>query len=187
MSTPTFRRQHVCRHAGAAMKTFVAVLTVGVAGLLAVQPASATPPDRERESFTVSGVIDCSVFDQSWGFLDEFVDEFDVRRQYAYGGNGDLVRITEHWEQTSTDVNSVTGLTIHEHNHFLVDVDLVHMTITLNGAINNAQRRGIGSVIQTTGHKVFELDLSRDPPLGSLLVNGGPFRSSDVDFCRAVA
>ena len=108
-------------------------------------------------------------------------------RHCDYGRNGGLVRITEHWEQTSTDVNSVTGLTIHEHNHFLVDVDLVHMTITLNGAINNAQRRGVGSVIQTTGHKVFELDLSRDPPLGSLLVNGGPFRSSDEDFCRAVA
>jgi hypothetical protein len=168
------------------MKTVAAVLTFCVAGLSAVKPVSATPPERERESFTETGVIDCSNFDQTWGFLDEFVDEFDVRRQYAYGRDGDLVRITEHWEQTSTDVNSVTAFTIHEHNHFLVDVDLVHMTITLSGAINNAQRRGVGSVIQTTGHKVFELDLTREPPLGSLLVNGGPFRSSDEDFCRAL-
>jgi hypothetical protein len=169
------------------MKTFVSLVVVCAAGTLAAEPAGAERPERERESFTVSDVIDCSAFGQGWAFFDEFVDEFDVRRQYVYDWNGDLVRIMEHWEQMSTDVNSVTGLTIHEDNHFLVDVDLVDMTVTLSGAINNAQRRGVGSVIQTAGHKVFELDLSQDPPLGSLLFNGGPFGGSDEDFCRAIA
>ena len=35
----------------------------------------------------------------------------------------------------STDVNSVTGLTLHEHNHFTAQIDFVGGTVTVNGAI----------------------------------------------------
>jgi hypothetical protein len=93
----------------------------------------------------------------------------------------------EHWEQASTDVNSATGLTINEHNHFLVVGDLVDMTLTISGAMNSAQRPGIGSVIQRTGHKVWDLDLSQDPPFGPLIFNAGPVQANDEDFCRALA
>ena len=42
----------------------------------------------------------------------------------------------EHVHHVSNDVNSVTGLTLHEHNHFTVLLDFVNGTVTLNGAIN---------------------------------------------------
>jgi hypothetical protein len=156
-------------------------------GLLGVQNASATTPDRNEESFTASGSIDCSAINPAWKFTDEFVDVFNIERQFFYGPDGDLIRIVEHRTQTSTDVNSVSGLTINEHNSYLVVADLTDWTITINGAIGVAQRRGAGSVIQNTGHKVFELDLSQNPPLGTPLANGGPVRNSPEDFCRAIA
>jgi hypothetical protein len=164
----------------------VALLVVCAASLEA-RSADASPPDREHESSTVRDVIDCSSFGQGWDFVDEFVDEFQIDRRYVYDSNGSLLRILEHWQQTSTDTNSVTGLTIHEHNHFLVDIDLVDMTFSASGAINSAQRRGTGSVIQRAGHKVLELDLSQTPPLGAPLFNGGPLVADDEAFCRALA
>jgi len=167
-----------------------ATTTIVAAGLLLVASApraGAAPPDKEHESFTVSDSIDCSVFGEGWEFFDHFVDEFEIDRQFFYDRNGDLVRLTEHWEQASTDVNSATGLTINEHNHFFVVADLVDMTLSISGSLNSAQRPGIGSVIQRTGHKVWELDLSQNPPFGQLIFNGGPLQANDEDFCRALA
>jgi len=167
-----------------------ATTTIVAAGLLLVaspHQADAAPPDQDHDSFTVSDSIDCSVFGEGWDFFDHFVDEFEIDRQFFYAANGDLVRVVEHWEQTSTDVNSATGLTINEHNQFLVVADLVDMTLTISGAMNSAQRPGIGSVIQRTGHKVWELDLSQNPPFGPLIFNGGPVQANDEDFCRAIA
>jgi hypothetical protein len=167
-----------------------ATTTIVAAGLLLVaspHQASAAPPDQDHDSFTVSDSIDCSVFGEGWEFFDHFVDEFEIDRQFFYDRNGDLVRVVEHWEQASTDVNSATGLTINEHNQFLVVADLVDMTLTISGAMNSAQRPGIGSVIQRTGHKVWELDLSQNPPFGPLIFSAGPVQANDEDFCRAIA
>ena len=61
------------------------------------------------------------------------------------------------------------------------------MTATVSGAINNAQRPGVGLVILQAGHKIWELDLTQDPPLGDLLFDAGPNRAGHVDFCRALA
>jgi hypothetical protein len=161
------------------------------AGLIVIavpaRPTDAAPPDRGHESFTVTGSIDCAVFGEGWEFVDHFVDEFEIDRQYFYDPDGDLVRIKEHWRQVSTDVNSVTGLTINEHNHFLAVGDPVDMTLTISGAMNSAQRRGVGSVIQRTGHKIWELDLTQDPPFGPMLFSAGPLQANDEDFCRALA
>jgi hypothetical protein len=77
--------------------------------------------------------------------------------------------------------NSVTGFTLHEHNHFTVVTNFVAGTVTLNGAINIMQRRGMGEVIQRTGHKV--IDLATDEPLEL----HGPEMANDPDFCAAVA
>jgi hypothetical protein len=162
-------------------------LLVACAASLEVQSADAAPPDREHESSTVTDRIDCSSFGQGWDFVDDFVDEFQIDRRYVYNSESTLVRIVEHWQQTSTDTNSITGLTISEHNHFLVEIDLVDMTFSASGAINSAQRRGTGSVIHRAGHKVLELDLSQTPPLGAPLFNGGPLVADDEAFCRALA
>ena len=78
-------------------------------------------------------------------------------------------------------VNSVTGLTLHEHNHFTVQIDFIGGTVTVNGAINIMQRPGVGSVILNAGHKVF------DSETGLPLVLKGPDRADDEDFCRALA
>lgn len=166
----------------------IAISTAVTAGcIMPFATATASQPEREHDSFEVSGTIDCSVFDSSWDFSDDFVDVFEVDRQYRYSRTGELVRIVEHWKQRSTDVNSSTGVTINEHNRFVVDIDLVGGTLTVSGALNNAQRRGMGNVIQTTGHKIFELDLANDPPVGDLLFNAGPYKASDEDFCGAVS
>ena len=87
----------------------------------------------------------------------------------------------EHVHHVSNDVNSVTGFTLHEHNHFTVRFDFVDGTVTLNGAINIMQRPGAGSVILNAGHKIFELET--DEPL----VIRGPDVADDEAFCAAVA
>jgi hypothetical protein len=78
-------------------------------------------------------------------------------------------------------VNSLTGLTLHEHNHFTAQIDFVAGTVTFNGAINIMQRPGVGSVILNAGHKVFDLET------GVPQVLKGPNRADDEDFCRALA
>ena len=165
----------------------MAAITGLLFGSLHQQPAAAVPPAREHETFAVVDSIDCSVFGHGWNFVDHFVDEFEIDRAYLYDRAGELVRVVEHWEQRSTDVNSVTGVTIHEHNRFVAVGDLVEMTLTINGSMNSAQRRGVGSVIRRAGHKVWELDLTQDPPFGSMLFNAGPLVADDEDFCRALA
>jgi hypothetical protein len=87
----------------------------------------------------------------------------------------------DHIVHRSNDVNSVTGFTLHEHNHFVALYDFVRGTVTLNGAINIMQRPGAGSVILNAGHKVFDLET------GTPRVLAGPDRADDEDFCRAVA
>ena len=59
--------------------------------------------------------------------------------------------------------------------------DFVAGTATVNGAINIMQRRGVGEVIQRTGHKVL------DAETGEPIILHGPDRADDADFCAAVA
>ena len=91
------------------------------------------------------------------------------------------IRAIDHIVHRSNDVNSVTGFTLHEHNHLVALYDFVRGTVTLNGAINIMQRPGAGSVILNVGHKVFDLET------GTPRVLAGPDRADDEDFCRAVA
>src|SRR5437868_3093409 len=89
----------------ASVSMFAAVLTS--AGL-----ASATPPTHETlPPFQSPGVIDCG------SFQDNFVDFFSGRQTTFYGTSGEPLRLVQYVEHHSTDVNSVTGLTIHEHGH----------------------------------------------------------------------
>jgi hypothetical protein len=148
---------------------------------LAAAPALATPPQRSDRDFSNGGTIDCSAFNPTWTFNDDFVDFFHERVEVFFDAAGNTVRLVEHVEQTSNDVNSVTGFTLHEHNHYTIVIDLVDGTMTINGAINNMQRRGLGEVIQNTGHKIFEF------PGGEPLALRGPTEASDANFCAAIA
>ena len=113
-----------------------------------------------------------------------------VERLHASGKNveylvfddeGELIRDIGHFYHRSNDVNSETGFTLHEHNHYVVVIDFVKGTVTQNGAINIMQRPGTGSVILNVGHKVFDF------ATGTPIVLRGPNRADDEDFCRAVA
>jgi hypothetical protein len=161
--------------AAAALTAVVAVL------LLTAGPAGAAKPQRFEMDFQFADTIDCSQFNPAWQFHDDFVDFFHDRGQIWTDAAGNPVRIIEHIEHHSNDVNSVTGFTLHEHNHFVVITDFVAGTVTLNGAINIMQRKGVGSVIQNVGHKVLELGT------GEPIVLRGPNKADDADFCAAVA
>jgi hypothetical protein len=155
----------------------VVVLALAVSAL----PAVGAAPERYTFDDVFSDTIDCSTFDPAWTFNDDFVDFFEGRGQVWLDAEGQPIRAIEHVVHRSNDVNSVTGFTLHEHNHFVAQIDFIRGTVTLNGAINIMQRPGAGSVILNAGHKIF------DPETGTPFVLAGPDRADDEDFCRAVA
>jgi hypothetical protein len=159
---------------------------IGFAVVVLALAVSATPavgaaPERYTFEDVFSDTIDCSTFDPAWTFNDDFVDFFEGRGQVWLDAEGQPIRAIEHVVHRSNDVNSVTGFTLHEHNHFVAQIDFIRGTVTLNGAINIMQRPGAGSVILNAGHKVF------DAETGAPFVLAGPDRAEDEDFCRAVA
>jgi hypothetical protein len=143
--------------------------------------AAGATSERYQFEFEESDTIDCSAFNPAWTFNDDFVDFFVVRGRVWFDDEGEVIRDIGHIFHRSNDVNSVTGFTLHEHNHYVVKFDFVRGTVTLNGAINVMQRPGAGSVILNAGHKV--IDLETDTPIAL----AGPDRADDEDFCRAVA
>jgi hypothetical protein len=157
----------------------LAVLAVAMG--VAASPAAGAAPERYTFEDVFADTIDCSVFNPAWTFHDDFVDFFEGRGQVWLDSAGQPIRAIEHIVHRSNDVNSVTGFTLHEHNHFTAKLDFVRGTVTLNGAINIMQRPGAGSVILNAGHKVFDLET------GTPFVLSGPDRADDEDFCRAVA
>jgi hypothetical protein len=168
----TARRVRRC-FAIAAVVTFV--LAVGVGS------AAAAAPQRFERTFQESDSIDCSVFNPSWTFNDDFVNFFHDRGQVWFDDAGNPIRFIEHLEHTSNDVNSVTGFTLHEHNHLTAVTDVATNTLTLSGSINIMQRPGFGEVIHTTGHKII------DQATGEEIVSRGPEMADDADFCAAIA
>ncbi len=160
-----------------------AVLAVLLVALLGIIPATggAAAPERYTDKFDFEDTIDCSQFNPKWTFNDDFHDFFEIRGQVWRDEDGEPVRALEHVHHVSNDVNSVTGLTLHEHNHYTVLLDFVNGTVTLNGAINIMERRGAGQVIHVTGHKILDLET------GEPLVIRGPDVADDEAFCAAVA
>jgi hypothetical protein len=132
------------------------VLVFGLALIAAVAAAGqalATPPTHETlPPLELPGVVDCG------SFQDNFVDFFSGVQTTSYDGNGDPVRIVQHIEHHSNDVNSETGLTIHEHGHFTVTADLIAETVTITGNQEVANRPAMGVVVQDVGRVVFDFD-----------------------------
>jgi hypothetical protein len=164
------------------MRLVVTVVTVVTVVLgFGVGSAAAAAPQRFEQTFQESDSIDCSAFNPSWTFNDDFVDFFHDRGQVWFDAAGNPVRVIEHLEHTSNDVNSATGFTLHEHNHLTAVTDFAANTLTLSGAINIMQRPGFGEVIHTTGHKII------DQATGDEIVSRGPEMADDADFCGAIA
>jgi hypothetical protein len=152
-----------------------------LAFLVPTATAAGAAPERYTFEDVFSDTIDCATFNPAWTFNDDFVDFFTGRGQVWLDAAGEPIRAIEHVVHRSNDVNSATGFTLHEHNHFVARIDFVRGTVTLNGAINIMERRGAGQVIHVTGHKI--LDLETDEPL----VIRGPDVADDEAFCAAVA
>lgn len=160
----------------------VAVSVAAVVLAFAAGPVAAAAPERFEFDFDFEDTIDCSEFNPAWTFSDDFHDFFHVRGQVWLDSNGDLLRAIEHIHHVSNDVNSVTGFTLHEHNHYARVTDFVAGTVTLSGAINIMERRGAGEVIHISGHKV--LDRETEEPIA---IHGPDTQGNDEDFCAAVA
>jgi len=148
----------------------MAAVTVTVGAGLAIgawSPASAAAPERFPVEFHNADSVDCGAFQ------DNFVDDFAGDAVLFFDSAGDPSVLVIHWAHTSTDVNSVTGLTLHEHGRFTETIDLVTGTDTVTGNQEVMSRPGFGLVVQDTGRQVFDAD-------GNLLFFAGGTKHSEV-------
>ena len=113
------------------------------------QAGQARSPESQTYSFTVSDVLDCGTF------LDNFTDYYTIRDTLYFDRSAAPARETLHVDHYSTDTNSVTGLSLHEHDYFIIIIDYVAGTWTINGAEFVMNRSGQGIVLQDTGRIVF--------------------------------
>ena len=139
--------------------------------------ALATPPQTYSFSGTNSDVIHCE------GFDDNFTDVFSARGAVFFDNAGNTIRVVEHVVSHSTDTNSVTGLTLHEHDRGTTIVDQRTGQISIVGAPIRMNRKGQGIVIQDTGIVVFDAE-------GNIIFEGGPHEAlheGDQVFCAALS
>ena len=135
------------------------VVGASIAALtLAILPgtALAAPRDTVEYQLVFHGSVDCGTF------MDNYEDRYDVRETDEFDADGNLTRVLYHAAHTSDDVNSVTGLTLHEHGHFYEVDDFVNGTFTITGSQEVANRNGHGVVIQDTGRIVYDAGLHAD-------------------------
>ena len=155
------------------------VLVVSLLLALALAtPALATRPQTASNSGTNSGVINCP------GFDDNFTDVFSSQATLFFDNAGNPIRITEHVVSHSTDTNSVTGLSLHEHDRYLITVDLRTGRLSIAGAPIRMNRKGQGIVIHDTGIVVFDAE-------ENVIFEAGPHevlnQGEEVVFCRALS
>ena len=150
----------------------------GVLLVLALAPlARATPPQTNSFSGTNSGVIHCE------GFDDNFTDVFSVQGTMFFDQKGTPIRVVEHVVSHSTDTNSVTGLSLHEHDRYAITVDLRTGQLSIVGAPIRMNRKGQGIVIQDTGIVVFDA-------AENIVFEGGPhevLNQGEQVFCAALS
>lgn len=129
----------------------IVALTVVVLFATASSAWAATP-DRFEFSDSSPGTVDCGTFE------DQYTDFVDATGVVYFDQSGEPVRIVINWEHHSDDTNSVTGLTLHEHGHYTLTIDLVAGTNTFTGNQEVMNRPGAGVVVQDVGKVVFDED-----------------------------
>ena len=155
-------------------------VTAGLGLALAVfGPAGAAAPDHFPIEMHGSGAVECGTFQ------DNFVDDFYGDGSVFYDSTGEPSLLVLHWSHTSTDTNSVTGLTLHEHGHFTETIDLVTGADTVTGNQEVLNRPGYGVIVQDTGRQIYDAD-------GNLLFFAGGRKHSQVllgdqPFCDGLA
>jgi hypothetical protein len=158
--------------ARSAVLVFTVVLVWMFAG-----PASAAAPVRTEDSFQFSDTIDCGTFN------DNFTDFFVITEFTFFDNSGAVSSVVDHIDHVSDDVNSVTGLALHEHDDFMTIFDPTAGTVTLDGALVRMNRPGQGIVIQDVGRLVFDADFHM------IFVAGHhqALQEGDRAFCDALA
>ena len=106
-------------------------------------------PERDHVDQVFSGVIDCG------SFQDTYVDHEIGDLVWFFDADGQPLRFVVHVSQYSTDVNSVTGLTLHERNRHMSTYDFATGEVTLDGAIERANLPGEGIVLHDVGRLRF--------------------------------
>ena len=156
------------------LAALVAIFTIGV-----TPGAVAMAPERLTFSRSSTGVVDCGAFQ------DNYTDVFSGTETTFFGSDGNAIRIVVQMEHHSNDVNSVTGLTLHEHGHATFVFDLVNGGGSVSGNLEIATRPGTGVVIQDVGRLEFDAD-------GNMIFfAGGTKHSQTIEgeqiFCTALA
>jgi hypothetical protein len=145
--------------------------------LILTPSALATSPQTHTFSGTNSDVVHCGTFD------DNFTDVFSGRETTYFDRAGSPIRIVEHAESHSTDTNSATGLSLHEHDQSTTTVDLRTGQVSIVGGPIRMNRKGQGIVIHDTGIVVFDA-------AGNTIFEGGPhelLNQGDQLFCAALS
>ena len=158
-----------------AIRLLAALAAAGIA-LAALHVAGAAPPVNDKYTYTEGGSIDCGTF------VDNFVDYYTISDTTYFGRNGEAVKDVVHVGHISDDVNSVSGLTLHEHDHFVIIFDFVRGKTYLNGAEFVMNRKGEGIVLHDTGRLVFG-ENGIEFQAGPHQVNND---GEDLAFCRAL-
>jgi len=164
-------RTNLCRRGST---TTVMAMAVFFLGLGSPSIATAGPPARSHYTLQFPGVIDCGTFQ------DIFTDYFDIAETDQFDRYGNLVKIVLHAEHTSDDMNSVTGLTLHERGHYVETVDLLADTDTVTGNVAIINVPGSGAVVQITGRLVYSPSLNIDDLRENLVFFAGPRKHSEV-------
>jgi hypothetical protein len=156
------------------LAALVAIFTIWV-----TPGAVAMAPERLTFSRSSTGVVDCGAFQ------DNYTDVFSGTETTFFGTDGNAIRIVVQMEHHSNDVNSVTGLTLHEHGHATFVFDLVNGGGSVSGNLEIATRPGTGVVIQDVGRLEFDAD-------GNMIFfAGGTKHSQTIEgeqiFCTALA
>jgi hypothetical protein len=100
-----------------------------------------------------------------------------------FDNKGNAIRVVEHFVSHSTDTNSVTGLTLHEHDQSTITVDLRTGQVSIVGGPIRMNRKGQGIVIHDTGIVIFDA-------AGNIIFEGGPHQllhQGDQVFCAALS
>ena len=136
--------------------------------------ASATAPTTTRFSFQQPGRIDCGTFS------DNFVDYYSVTETTFYDTQGNATRVVDQVTHTSNDVNSVTGLTLHEHGHVTVTFYPATGVLVVDGLQLIMTRPGNGIVVVADGRRLFDAD-------GNLVQRSGQSQADDQDYCNGLS
>ena len=146
------------------------------ASALAADQALAAAPKAHHSKFRFSGRVDCG------SFSDRFTDRYWIQGRTFFDGKGRAIRTIDHVRHTSTDRNSRTGLTLHQHDRYNIKTDLRTGILRLSGGLFRINRPGKGMVIHDVGRVVMDANQNITFTAGRHDVLG---KSSDV-FCSAL-